>query len=256
MFNLGDCAGLLNPTTQEENRHSMPPLSPSGRLPFEVPSQLLTEQGLGRWGLAGPTRSYSYLGKIKHRVKIVYLNSPQKLKIINSTSCKQSKRVHCKYPNNQGKKTWAWYNHGENLKEIDNQIPRLHPSKIVRGKFFLIIFKCSIREPKITNVPLKLHLPDNDSKHPSEHRALLILHSTLQPGPWQWLQNHSLGCTPHLAQTLTHIRAAVVFLSTSCNSHFSPYPKFKTFFSFTIKFKLSQFEAQRKHRAEKHTAQN
>lgn len=81
---------------------------------------------------------------------------------------------------------------------------------------------------------------------PATTRALLIRHSILQPGPWQWLQNHSLGCIPHPAQTVTHIRVAVVFLSTSCNRHFSPYLKFKTFFSFTMKFKLSQFEAQRK----------
>lgn len=102
---------------------------------------------------------------------------------------------------------------------------------------------------------MKLHLPGNDSEHPSGHRALLNpQHSAART--LAVASEPLLGCTPHLAQTLTHIRAAVVFLSTSCNSHFSPYPKSKTFFSFTIKFKLSRFEAQRKHRAEKHTAQN
>lgn len=129
------------------------------------------------------------------------------------------------------------------------------PPKSLGGSF-LIIFKCSIREPKITSATLKLHLPGNDSKHPSEHScssnvpqhsAARTLAVASEPQP---------ALHPHLAQTLTHIRAAMVFLSTSCHSHFSPYLKFKTFFSFTIKFKLSQFEAQRKHRAKKHTAQN
>lgn len=69
---------------------------------------------------------------------------------------------------------------------------------------------------------------------PATTRALLIRHSILQPGSWQWLQNHSFGCIPHPAQTVTLIRVAVVFLSTSCNRHFSPYLKFKTFFSFTM----------------------
>lgn len=55
MLCLGDYAGLLNPNEQEAKGHSMPLRSPSSRrLPFEVHSQLLTEQGLGRWGLPDP----------------------------------------------------------------------------------------------------------------------------------------------------------------------------------------------------------
>lgn len=60
-----------------------------------------------------------------------------------------------------------------------------------------------------------------------------------------------------LGQNLTSIWAALVFLSTSLNLViFLQPPNFKTFLSFTMKFQLSQFEAQTKHRTEKHTAQN
>lgn len=60
-----------------------------------------------------------------------------------------------------------------------------------------------------------------------------------------------------LGQNLTYIWAVLVFLSTSFNLViFLHTPNFKTFFSLTMKFQLSQFEAQTKHRTEKHTAQN
>lgn len=59
-----------------------------------------------------------------------------------------------------------------------------------------------------------------------------------------------------LEQGLTYIWAAVVFLSSFFDLViFLHTPNAKLFF-FTMKFQLSQFEAQTKHRTEKDTAQN
>lgn len=87
----------------------------------------------------------------------------------------------------------------------------------------------------------------NDTKSP-KWSLTAVLHRTFEHEPSWSKQYYSPNCTlcpwagPHL-----HLSSSGIIIYFLWLSHFPPYPKFRTFFSFTMKFQLSQFEAQTKH---------